>query len=142
MAHRLSTTNRRLAFFLLVPIVALVVLAFGFYVEAQACEEPDVYVQELVEHARKHELLPYHDSLEAFLEVYKEGRCDVLWQSRNAIYAGHGYAFVTARAQEWVKQYSWYRRDQSITEKTVKLNETDIANRDYVLQLEKKHSCN
>ncbi|MBT6254324.1 YARHG domain-containing protein [Candidatus Uhrbacteria bacterium] len=144
-----SNLIRGLIVLLGIQILALVILACGFYANAQACERPEVYAQELVEHARKHEQIPFQDSFEAYLEIEPEVRCDVLWQIRNAIYVGHNYAFRTRRAQVWVQQYTkeyagpngWYLRDPSVTDKTVKLNEQDVATRNYIQALEKRHGC-
>jgi hypothetical protein len=69
--------------------------------------------------------------------------CDELWAQRNWVYARHGYAFTTARAQNYFAAFPDYTRDAAVTKNTVArhLNTADKANVDLLKNAEKLKGC-
>ena len=45
--------------------------------------------------------------------------CESLWFLRNAVFARHGYAFITDKARDAFRQQLWYTRDPQVTRDTV-----------------------
>jgi len=69
--------------------------------------------------------------------------CDNLWVLRNWVYARHGYAFTTQRAQSYFGGLPDYHRNAAVTDKTVAryLTSSDTANRNLVQQKETAKGC-
>ncbi len=69
--------------------------------------------------------------------------CAALWRMRNAVYARHGYAFSTEKAQAHFGADPRYTRKASVTSKTIgqHLSDADEANRDLLVAAEESGGC-
>jgi len=69
--------------------------------------------------------------------------CDELWFMRNSVFARHGYAFTTLRAQEVFGHRDWYVRDEAVTRTTAMryLTEPDMQNLRGLLAAERSRGC-
>jgi hypothetical protein len=69
--------------------------------------------------------------------------CEQLWSLRNSVYARHGYAFSSARAQNYFVADSRYTRNENVNAGTIDsyLSATDRTNRDTIAAAEAVKSC-
>ena len=69
--------------------------------------------------------------------------CEQLWSLRNSVYARHGYAFSTARAQNYFVTDSRYSRNEDVNAGTIDnyLSTADRTNRDTIAAAEAAKSC-
>ena len=69
--------------------------------------------------------------------------CDELWYLRNAVYARHGYTFVTADARAAFAAEPWYGADPAVTTDTISglLSRRDQANLERLAELERSAGC-
>lgn len=69
--------------------------------------------------------------------------CSELWYLRNAIYARHGYRFVTPEAAAAFGAEPWYTEDAQVSEATAEayLSLRDERNALRILELERQAGC-
>jgi len=69
--------------------------------------------------------------------------CEDLWYLRNAVYARHGYTFVTGEAQAVFGVEPWYTADPDVSEGTVgpHLSARDQRNVERLLSAEREAGC-
>jgi hypothetical protein len=69
--------------------------------------------------------------------------CQQLWVARNFVYARHGYAFTTQRAQNFFGGELSYSRRTEVTQSTIHryMTVTDGQNRDLVVSAEEASGC-